>query len=38
LKESLVENGTISENDLELFRIIDDPEDVLSYIKKTVIV
>lgn len=38
LKESLVENGTISENDLELFRIIDDPEDVVSYIKKTVIV
>ena len=38
LKESLVENGTISETDLELFKIIDDPEDVVSYIKKTVIV
>jgi uncharacterized protein (TIGR00730 family) len=38
LKESLVENGTISETDLELFKIIDDPEDVVNYIKKTVIV
>ena len=37
LKESFVENGTISETDLELFRIIDDPSEVVDYIKKTVI-
>ncbi len=38
LKESLVGNGTIAQEDLQLYRIIDDPSDVVSYIKKTVIV
>lgn len=38
LKESFIENGTISEKDMELFKIIDDHEEVVEYIKKTVIV
>lgn len=38
LKESLVGNGTIAQDDLQLYRIIDDPSEVVSYIKKTVIV
>ena len=38
LKESFVANGTISEKDLELFEIIDEPDEIVEYIKKTVIV
>ena len=38
LKESFIGNGTISEEDMDLFEIIDDPADVVDYIKKTVIV
>lgn len=38
IKDSLLENGTISEKDLQLFEIIDDPGEVVEYIKKTVIV
>ena len=38
LRESLVGNGTIAETDMQLFRIIDDPAEVVNYIKKTVIV
>ncbi len=38
LKESLVGNGTIAEEDLQLYKIIDDPSEVVKYIKKTVIV
>ena len=38
LKQSFIGNGTISEEDMDLFEIIDDPADVVEYIKKTVIV
>ena len=38
LKESFIGNGTISEEDMDLIEIIDDPADVVEYIKKTVIV
>lgn len=38
MKGSLLENGTIAENDLELFEIIDDPSEVVEHVKKTVIV
>ena len=38
MQESLVGNGTISESDMQLFKIIDDPDEVVEYIKKTVIV
>ncbi len=38
LKDSMVANGTISETDLQLFKIIDDPDGVVNYVKKTVIV
>ena len=36
IKGSLLENGTISEKDLELFEIIDDPHEVVEHVKKTV--
>ena len=38
LADSMVANGTISEKDLQLFKIIDDPLEVVNYIKKTVVV
>jgi len=38
LKDGLLANGTISEKDFQLFEIIDDPSEVVDYIKKTVIV
>ena len=38
LKASFIENGTISEKDMNLIEIIDDPTDVVDYIKKTVVV
>ena len=38
MHESFVGHGTISESDMQLFKIIDDPDEVVEYIKKTVIV
>ena len=38
LADSMVANGTISEKDLQLIKIIDDPLEVVNYIKKTVVV
>ena len=38
IKDSMLANGTISEKDLQLIEIIDDPRDVVEYVKKTVIV
>ena len=37
LKEQLVANGTISENDYDLINIIDDPDAVVDFIKETVV-
>lgn len=38
LEGALVANGTIAEKDIQLFKIIDDPSDVIDYVKKTVVV
>lgn len=37
LKDQFIKNGTISEEDLELIHVLDDPEEVVSFIKKTVV-
>jgi uncharacterized protein (TIGR00730 family) len=37
LKEQLLANGTISENDFHLINIIDDPDAVVDFIKETVV-
>ncbi len=37
MKDQLLTNGTISENDLDLINIIDEPEAVVDFIKKTVV-
>lgn len=38
IKDSMLANGTISEKNLQLIEIIDDPREVVEFIKKTVIV
>lgn len=38
IQDALVTNGTIAEKDLQLFKIIDDPAEVIDYVKKTVVV
>ncbi len=38
MKEALLEKGYISEEDIELLTIMDDPDDIVRFIKKTVIV
>jgi uncharacterized protein (TIGR00730 family) len=38
LERAMVANGTIAEKDLQLFKIIDDPSEVIDYVKKTVVV
>ncbi|MCI5222971.1 MAG: TIGR00730 family Rossman fold protein [Candidatus Electrothrix sp. AR4] len=37
LREQLIGNGKIDEGDLMLFEVVDDVEDVVSYIRKTVV-
>lgn len=37
LRDVVLREGKISQSDLEIFRVIDDPEEVLKTIKKTVI-
>ena len=37
LREQLLGNGKIAEDDLQLFEIMDDVDDIVSYIRKTVI-
>jgi uncharacterized protein (TIGR00730 family) len=38
LRETMLRDHKISEGDMDLFRVIDDPEEALKYIKKYVIV
>lgn len=38
IKDQLVANGTISENDFDLINIIDDPGEVVDFIKRRVVV
>ena len=38
MKENLLKNGYISEEDLDLFSIMDDPDEIVKFIKKTVII
>ena len=33
----MLAEGKISEDDLDLFKVVDDPEEVVKHIKKTVI-
>ena len=37
MREHMLERGMISKEDLDIFRIMDDPEEIVSYIKKFVI-
>lgn len=37
LRDVVLKEGKISQSDLEIFRVVDDPEEVLKIIKKTVI-
>jgi uncharacterized protein (TIGR00730 family) len=37
MKKHLLENGMINKDDLEIFKIMDDPEEIAEYIKKFVI-
>lgn len=37
LREQLLGNGKIAEDDLQLFEIMDDVDDIVGYIRKTVI-
>lgn len=37
IKESFVKQGTIDKDDLEIFKILDDPDDIVNYIKRRVI-
>ncbi|PID76532.1 MAG: TIGR00730 family Rossman fold protein [Deltaproteobacteria bacterium] len=37
IRESMLGRGNISEDDLDLFEILDDPEEVVNHIKKTVV-
>ncbi len=34
IRDTMLDNGTINQEDLHLFRIIDDPDDVVQYIKE----
>ncbi|MEA2084569.1 MAG: TIGR00730 family Rossman fold protein [Thermodesulfobacteriota bacterium] len=37
IKESFLKQGTIDKEDLEIFKILDDPDDIVNYIKRRVI-
>jgi uncharacterized protein (TIGR00730 family) len=37
MKDQLIKNGTISEKDLDLIHVMDEPDDVVGFIKKTVV-
>ena len=37
LKDQFIRNGTISEEDLDLIHVMDEPDEVVSFIKKTVV-
>jgi len=37
IKEQFLENGTISEKDLDLIHIIDEPAEVVDFIKRRVV-
>ena len=37
IKESFLKQGTIDKDDLEIFKILDDPDDIVNYIKRRVI-
>ena len=37
LREQLLGNGKIAEDDLLLFEIMDDVDEIVSYIRKTVV-
>jgi len=37
IKTSMLDTGRISKEDLEIFRIIDDPQEIVDYVKKFVI-
>ncbi|MEA1934018.1 MAG: TIGR00730 family Rossman fold protein [Thermodesulfobacteriota bacterium] len=37
IKESFIKQGTINKDDLEIFKILDDPDDIVNYIKRRVI-
>lgn len=34
IRDTMLDNGTINQEDLHLFQIIDDPDDVVQYIKE----
>jgi hypothetical protein len=38
IKGTLIKNKAISQEDLEIFTVLDDPQDVVNLIKKTVVV
>lgn len=38
IKETMLKAGNISEEDLHLFQVLDDVDDIVNYIKKTVVV
>jgi len=38
LKDTMLVQGMISREDMELFRVMDEPEEVVDYIRKFVIV
>ncbi len=38
IKDTMLSMGNISEEDLTLFKLMDDPEEVVKYIKKTVVI
>jgi hypothetical protein len=37
LKSTLMKNGNITKNDILLFKILDDPQDVVNYIKNKLV-
>jgi hypothetical protein len=37
MKETVMKEGKISPSDLEIFQVIDEPEEIVKIIKKTVI-
>ena len=37
LKSALMKNGNITKNDILLFKILDDPQDVVNYIKNKLV-
>lgn len=37
IKEAFIKQGTIDRDDLEIFKILDDPDDIVNYIKRRVI-